>query len=113
MVVQIKDLNKTDKVKQQLLERFFTCGFVIFEFVDKEVEQETLENFVNFLGLGRPFIPRVYNNYKLSNSKGGFNVLRNRDDHSHKAFNTSLEQEIHSDGTLRENWICKNHLIIL
>ncbi|MGF6952444.1 hypothetical protein QF028_004949 [Neobacillus sp. B4I6] len=110
-VVQINDLHETRTIKN-LIEKYLLCGFAIFEFIDMKVNNETLEAFANSLNLGNAYIPQVYNNYKLLNSKMGFNLIGQKDnDPSHKAFNTSSEQEIHSDGTLEKIGFIKTSLL--
>lgn len=111
IAVQVNDFYNTETIKQ-LLKRYYTYGFVIFDFGDNEVDQETLQDLVNYLGLGDAYIPSVYANYKSLKSDHGFNILNQKyDDNSHRAFNTSLEQEIHSDGTLEKIGFIKTTLL--
>ncbi|MDQ0802599.1 TauD/TfdA family dioxygenase [Priestia megaterium] len=112
-VVQIKNPYEiSTSVIRELINRYCTCGFVILEFKGTDVGNETFEAFSRSLGLGNAYTPEVYNDYKSLHSEHGFNVLTQRDNEDgHKAFNTSSEQEIHSDGTLEKIGFIKTTLL--
>ncbi|MFJ7679855.1 TauD/TfdA family dioxygenase, partial [Peribacillus sp. NPDC097198] len=109
-IVKVYDIFNASTLNQ-LIHDYSNNGFAIFELMDMEVNQETLKQFTDSLGLGAAYIPSTYNN-KSFYSKKGFNLItKNKHDQSHKAFNTSSEQELHSDGTLEPIGFIKTSLL--
>lgn len=94
-----------DRELNAVVDRYRRHGFAIIEIAERPVTPETLLTLSEQLGLGEPFVPPLYrmggnNPPVVSRISAASNV--GTADESHPSFGRTVEQRLHTDGTLQE-----------
>jgi Taurine catabolism dioxygenase TauD, TfdA family len=97
----------TQQQATKIIDNYNNYGFSIFQFNKPIMKDMDLINFYKSLGLYRPFVPRIYHESPGIYEKSGLNHISTKsaevnEDNLHRAFQTTNNQELHSDGTLEK-----------
>ncbi|WP_203289392.1 TauD/TfdA family dioxygenase [Metabacillus sp. cB07] len=97
--------NLTQEQATKIISNYNTFGFSIFQFYQPIKQDLDLINFYRSLGLYKPFVPGIYQKTPGIYEKSGLNHISKKysdmnAENLHRAFQTTNNQELHSDGTL-------------
>jgi hypothetical protein len=98
------DLVPTDRQKRRIIRRYYATGYAVFEFKEPVGSTELLR-FLSCFSLWQPCVPRQYMTRPTVYGRQNFNVIgipAGSSSTVHRAFETSLSQALHCDGTLEE-----------
>jgi Taurine catabolism dioxygenase TauD, TfdA family len=105
-------INSIDDITQQqateIIDNYNNYGFSIFQFNQQISNDDDLINFYQRLGLYQPYVPKIYHkDPKIYETSGLNHISKNYEEEEkentfHRAFQTTKNQELHSDGTLEE-----------
>lgn len=97
----------TQQQATKIINNYNNYGFSIFQLHRPISKDMDLINFYRSLGLYQPFVPKIYHEEPEIYEKSGLNHISRQyaevnKDNLHRAFQTTNNQELHSDGTLEE-----------
>lgn len=95
----------------ELVRKYNTSGFVIFELLNDLPNDSSLLTLAKKLKLGNPYIPKIYSPKGNIYERNGVNIIKVNHG-THRAFQTNNEQKIHSDGTIEEIGKIKTSILL-
>ncbi|MCM3491576.1 TauD/TfdA family dioxygenase [Alkalihalophilus marmarensis] len=97
--------NVTQQQAAEIIENYNVFGFSIFQLNQPISNDMDLINLYKCLGLYQPFVPQIYQHDPEIYQKSGLNYIhrgqkKGNGERFHRAFQTTNNQKLHSDGTL-------------
>lgn len=100
--VKIKSVSKlSNNELNNIIQQYYQAGFVVYEVLNHNSEQDIILELAKQLNLGQPFVPKTYRTSKHIYEETGLNTIKVNDG-NHRAFQTNNGQKIHCDGTIEE-----------
>ncbi len=100
--VKIESISKLSSTElNNITQKYNQAGFVVYEVLNHNSEQDIILELAKQLNLGQPFVPKTYRTSKHMYEETGLNTIKVSDG-NHRAFQTNNGQKIHCDGTIEE-----------
>ncbi|OUA56154.1 TauD/TfdA family dioxygenase [Bacillus thuringiensis] len=101
VIIENIDEIKEDQI-QELVERYYQYGFVIYEVNGDTKGNKSIFNIADAIQLGDPFVPNHYKNNSQMYQSNKLNLITAGNVNNHMAFTGDNNQGLHSDGTVHE-----------